>query len=86
MSMSCETCLTLEQANFLENLCHHVIDFSIRLEQDSSDDVTDYVLLQLQQVAHHLSRIPASMPRNVFEDVQSLLGDVTAILAEAEQT
>ena len=34
---------TAEQAVFLVNLRLHLIDLSRRLEQDSSDDVADYV-------------------------------------------
>ena len=41
---------TAEQAVFLVNLRLHLIDLSRRLEQDSSDDVADYVLYRLQQV------------------------------------
>ena len=60
MSMSCVTYLTSEQANFLENLRHHLIDLSRRLEQDSSDDVTDYVLFRLQQVVYVVYSICSS--------------------------
>ena len=49
------------------NLRLHLIDLSRRLEQDSTDDVADYVLYRLQQVARHLSRIAASATGNVFE-------------------
>ena len=45
------------RAEFLQNLHHHLIDLSRRLEQDPSDDVADYMLYCLQQVASHLSRI-----------------------------
>ena len=61
-------------ADFLVNLRLHLIDLSRRLEQDSSDDVADYVLYRLQQVARHLSRIAASATGNVFEEVQLSLG------------
>ena len=37
--MSC----TVEQTEFLENLRLHLIDLSRRLEQDSGDDVADYI-------------------------------------------
>ena len=47
--MSC----TAKETHFLENLRVHLIDLSRRLEQDSGDDVADYVLYRLQQVARH---------------------------------
>ena len=47
---------TAEQVVFLVNLRLHLIDLSRRLEQDSSDDVADYVLYRLQQVARTLVR------------------------------
>ena len=75
------SCFTSEQAEFLENLRHHLIDLSRRLEQDPSDDVADYMLYRLQQLAFHLSRLAASVPGNVFEEVLSSLGEVTSILA-----
>ena len=51
MKMSC----TVEQTEFLENLRLHLIDLSKGLEQDSGEDVADYALYRLQQVARHLS-------------------------------
>ena len=75
---------TALQEEFLQSLRLHLIDLSRRLEQDPSDDVADYVLYRLQQVASHLSRIAGSVPGNVFADVQHSLGEVTSILADAE--
>ena len=72
-------------ADFLVNLRLHLIDLSRRLEQDSSDDVADYVLYRLQQVARHLSRIAASATGNVFEEVQLSLAEITSALEEAER-
>ena len=80
--MSC----TVEQTEFLENLRLHLIDLSRRLEQDSGDDVADYVLYRLQQVARHLSRIAASAPGNVFEEVQLSLSEITSVLEDAERS
>ena len=73
---------TVEQRDFLQNLRLHLIDLSRRLEQDSSDDVVDYVLYRLQQVARHLSRMAASAPGNVFEEVQFSLGEITPVLED----
>ena len=56
---------TASQAEFLQNLRLNLIDLSRRLEQDRSDDVTDYVLYRLQQVASHLSRIAGRVSGNV---------------------
>ena len=53
----------------------HLIDLSRRLEQDSRDDVADYVLYRLQQVA----------TGNVFEEVQLSLAKITSALEEAER-
>ena len=61
--MSC----TAEQTHFLENLRLHLIDLSRRLEQDSGDNVADYVLYRLQQVARHLTRIAACVPESNFD-------------------
>ena len=61
--MSC----TAEQTHFLENLRLHLIDLSRKLEQDSGDDVANYVLYRLQQVARHLTRIAASAPESNFD-------------------
>jgi len=72
-------------ADFLVNLRLHLIDLSRRLEQDSSDDVADYVLYRLQQVARHLSRIAASATGNVFEEVQLSLAEITSALEDAER-
>ncbi|XP_044174182.1 uncharacterized protein LOC122957830 [Acropora millepora] len=80
--MSC----TVEQTEFLENLRLHLIDLSRRLEQDSRDVVADYVLYRLQQVARHLSRIAASAPGNVFEEVQLSLSEITSVLEDAERS
>ena len=80
--MSC----TVEQTEFLDNLRLHLIDLSRRLEQDSGDDVADYVLYRLQQVARHLSRIAASAPGNVFEEVQLSLSEITSVLQDAERS
>ncbi|KAK2564474.1 hypothetical protein P5673_011916 [Acropora cervicornis] len=68
--MSC----TVEQTEFLENLRLHLIDLSRRLEQDSGDDVADYVL------------IAASAPGNVFEEVQLSLSEITSVLEDAERS
>ena len=62
-------------ADFLVNLRLHLIDLSRRLEQDSRDDVADYVLYRLQQVA----------TGNVFEEVQLSLAEITSALEEAER-
>ena len=75
---------TALREEFLQNLRLHLIDLSRRLEQDPSDDVADYVLYRLQQVASHLSRIAGSAPGNVFEDVKHSLGEVASILADSE--
>ena len=75
-----------EQTHFLENLRLHLIDLSRRLEEDSGDNVVDYVLYRLQQVARHLTRIAASAPGNVFEEVQLSLGEITSVLEDAEQS
>ena len=72
-------------ADFSVNLRLHLIDLSRRLEQDSSDDVADYVLYRLQQVARHLSRIAANATGNVFEEVQLLRAEITSALEEAER-
>ena len=76
---------TAFQEEFLQSLRLHLLDLSRRLEQDPSDDVADYVLYRLQQVASHLSRIAGSVPGNVFADVQHSLIEVTTILADAER-
>ena len=80
--MSC----TAEQTHFWENLRLHLIDLSRRLEQDLGDDVADYVLYRLQQVARHLTRVAASAPGNVFEEVQLSLGEITSVLEDAERS
>ena len=72
-------------ADFWVNLRLHLIDLSRRLEQDSSDDVADYALYGLQQVARHLSRIAASATGNVFEEVQLSVAETTSALEEAER-
>ena len=64
---------------------NYLIDLSRRLEKDSSDDVTDFVLYRLQQAARHLSRIAANVPREIFEEVQSSLVELTSIFPNAEQ-
>ena len=69
----------------MQNLRLHLLDLSRRLEQDSSDDVADYVLYRLQQVARHLSRIATSAPENVFEEVKFSLGEITSVLEDAER-
>ena len=72
-------------AGFLVNIRVHLIDLSRRLKQDSRDDVADYVLYRLQQVARHLSRIAASVTGNIFEEVQLSLAEITSALEEAER-
>jgi len=77
--------LTPEQSHFLENLRLHLIDLSRRLEQDVNEDVTDNVLFRLQQSSNHLSRLASSVELEVFNEVQTSLGEVTTILADAER-
>ena len=40
----------------------------------------------MQQVARHLSRIAASAPGNVFEEVQLSLSEITSVLEDAERS
>ena len=84
--MSC----TAEQTHFLEDLRLHLIDLFRRLEQDSGDDVADYVLYRLQQVALKTPDIALAKGLGdiwsfqfVFDRLQKVARHLTRIAASA---